>query len=226
MAHREFKDRLYNEFARIGKAVASPQRLEFLDLLAQREWSVEDLARETDQSIANASAHLKVLRGAQLVETRREGSYIFYRLADQNVVRLWQVIRDIGEARLAEIDRIVDQFIAERDEFQPVDSQTLLDRLHDGNAMVIDVRPEPEYSAGHLPGARSIPIDELESHLKDLDPDQEIIAYCRGPYCLLADEAVELLRRHGFQARRLDGGLPDWRIAGLPVEAESEGVTE
>lgn len=224
MAHREFKDRLYNEFARIGKAVASPQRLEFLDLLAQREWSVEELARETDQSIANASAHLRVLRGAQLVQTRREGSHVYYRLADQNVVRLWQVIRDIGESRLAEIDRIVDQFIADRDEFQPVDSQTLLDRLHAGDVVLLDVRPQAEYEAGHLPGARSIPVDELESHLDELQPDQEIIAYCRGPYCLFADEAVELLRRHGFQARRLADGLPEWKLAGLPVE-EEEGAT-
>lgn len=226
MAHREFKNRLYNEFARIGKAVASPQRLEFLDLLAQREWSVEQLANETNQSIANASAHLKVLRGAQLVETRREGSHVYYRLADENVARLWHSIRDIGEARLAEIDRIVDQFIAERDEFQPIDAETLLDRLHDGDVVLLDVRPHEEYEAGHLPGARSIPIDELEFHLEELDPDQEVIAYCRGPYCLFADEAVSLLQRHGFHARRMADGLPDWRIAGYPVERESEGVLE
>ncbi len=224
MAHREFKDRLYGEFARIGKAVASPQRLEFLDLLAQREWSVEELANETDQSIANASAHLKVLRTAQLVETRRDGSYIYYRLADQNVVRLWQAIRDIGQERLAEIDRIVDQFMAGRDDFQPVDAQTLLNRLHEDDVLLLDVRPKAEYDQGHLPGARSVPIDELESHLEELDPDREIIAYCRGPYCLFADEAVELLRQRGFQARRMADGLPDWRMAGLPVQRE--GVNE
>ena len=223
MAHREFKTRLYQEFARIGKAIASPQRLEFLDLLAQREWSVEQLAAETEQSIANTSAHLKVLRSARLVETRREGSYVYYRLADENVVQLWQTIRAIGESQLAEIDRIVDEFVSGRDESQPVDSRDLLDRLNRDEITVIDVRPEDEYAAGHLPGARSIPVDELEAHLDQLDPEREIVAYCRGPYCLFADEAVELLRQRGFKAWRLADGLPDWRMAGLPVD---HGVDE
>ena len=218
MAHREFKNRLYNEFARIGKAIASTQRLEFLDLLAQREWRVEQLAAETEQSIANTSAHLKVLRSAHLVETRREGSYIYYRLADENVIQLWQTIRSIGETRLAEIDRIVDEFVSGRDEFQPVDSWDLLDRLNCEEITVIDVRPADEYAAAHLPGARSIPIDELEEHLDELDPEREIVAYCRGPYCLFADEAVELLKQRGFKAWRLADGLPDWRMAGLPVD--------
>lgn len=220
MAHREFKNRLYQEFARIGKAIASPQRLEFLDLLAQREWSVEELAQETEQSIANTSAHLKVLRSSHLVETRREGSYVYYRLADDNVVQLWQTIRTIGETQLAEIDRIVDEFVGGRDEVPPVDAQILLGRLDDDDIVVLDVRPRDEYSAGHLPGARSIPIDELENHLAELSPDQEVIAYCRGPYCLFADEAVELLRQRGFRARRLVEGFPDWRAAGLPTDDE------
>jgi rhodanese-related sulfurtransferase/predicted transcriptional regulator len=218
VAHREFKNRLYQEFARIGKAVASPQRLEFLDLLAQREWTVEGLANETEQSIANASAHLKVLRTANLVETRREGSYVYYRLADENVVRLWQTIRDIGEARLAEIDRIVDEFVGVRSEDELMDAQVLIRQLADGDVVVLDVRPPDEYVAGHLPGARSIPIGELEAHLDELDPDKEIVAYCRGPYCLFADEAVELLRARGFRARRLAEGLPDWQTFGYPVE--------
>ena len=220
MAHREFKERLYAEFARIGKAVASPQRLEFLDLLAQREWSVEELARETGQTVANASAHLKVLRSARLVETRRAGTYVYYRLADQNVVRLWQVIRDIGQDRLAEIDRIVDSFINRDAEFHPIDCQTLRERLQSENILVLDVRPRDEYEAGHLPGARSIPIDELESHLEELPHEAEIVAYCRGHYCLFADEAVELLRQRGYTARRLVEGFPDWQLAGLPVERE------
>jgi rhodanese-related sulfurtransferase/predicted transcriptional regulator len=218
MAHRDFKNRLYQEFARIGKAVASPQRLEFLDLLAQREWTVEGLANETEQSIANASAHLKVLRSVNLVESRREGSYVYYRLADEHVTRLWQAIRDIGEVRLAEIDRIVDEFVSHRAEDEQVDAHVLVSQLADGDVVVLDVRPPDEYVAGHLPGARSIPIDQLEQHLHELDPDKEIVAYCRGPYCLFADEAVELLRKHGFRAYRLADGLPDWRLAGYPVE--------
>jgi rhodanese-related sulfurtransferase len=218
MAHREFKDRLYEVFARIGKAVASPQRLEFLDLLAQREWSVEQLAEETSQSIANTSAHLKVLRTANLVETRREGSYVYYRLADEDVVKLWQAIRDIGQSRLAEIDRIVDEFAVERDEEETVEAHVLLTRLDDSDVIVLDVRPPDEFAAGHLPGARSMPIDELERHLNEFDPAKEIVAYCRGPYCLFADEAVEMLRRRGFRAWRLAAGLPDWRTAGFPVE--------
>lgn len=218
MAHREFKNRLYSEFARIGKAVASPQRLEFLDLLAQREWTVEGLANETGQSIANASAHLKVFRTANLVESRRDGSYVYYRLADENVVRLWQAIRDIGESRLAEIDRIVDEFMGDRSEAELMDAHVLIRQLADGDVVVLDVRPSDEYVAGHLPGARSIPVEELEMHIDELDPSKEIVAYCRGPYCLFADEAVELLRSRGFRARRLADGLPDWQTSGYPVE--------
>lgn len=221
--HRSFKDSLFGEFARIGKALASPHRLEFLDLLAQREWSVEDLARETRLSVANASQHLQVLRSARLVSVRREGLYAYYRLADQRVYRLWQALRDLGEARLAEVDRIVETFLSRRDASEPVDALTLLGRLQDDTVTVLDVRPAPEYEAGHLPGARSIPIGELEARLGELRPDQEVIAYCRGPYCVYADEAVELLAAHGYHARRFTHGFPDWQVAGLPVERE--GVT-
>jgi rhodanese-related sulfurtransferase len=220
MSHREFKDALYAEFARIGKAVANAHRLEFLDLLAQREWSVEGLASETGLTVANASQHLQILRSAQLVSVRREGLYAYYRLADERVYRLWQALRDLGESRLAEIDRIVETFLGQRDEFEPVDALTLLGRLQDDDLTVLDVRPAPEYQAGHLPGARSIPIDELETRLGELRPNQEIIAYCRGPYCVYADEAVELLTARGFHARRFSHGFPDWQIAGLPVERE------
>lgn len=220
MAHREFKNRLYQEFARIGKAIASPQRLEILDLLAQRDWSVEELANETEQSIANASAHLKVLRTAHLVTTRREGSYVFYRLADDDVFQLWQTIRSIGETQLAEIDRIVDEFTVGRDDASSIQSTELLDHLDRDDVTVIDVRPANEFVSGHLPGARSIPIDELPQRLEELDPEREIIAYCRGPYCLFADEAVALLRRNGFRAWRLADGLPDWKVAGFPVDRQ------
>lgn len=220
MSHREFKDALYAEFARIGKAVANPHRLEFLDLLAQREWSVEELANETHVTVANASQHLQILRAARLVSVRRDGLYAYYRLADDRAYRLWQAIRELGEVRLAEIDRIVRTFLGNRDELEPIDALTLLGRIHDDDLVVLDVRPTLEYEAGHLPGARSVPISELESRLGELRPDQEIVAYCRGPYCVYADEAVELLTARGYLARRFTHGFPDWQVAGLPVERE------
>lgn len=220
MDHRAFKDSLFGEFARIGKALANPHRLELLDLLAQREWGVEELARETHLSVANASQHLQILRAAQLVSVRRDGIYAYYRLADERVYRLWQAMRDLGEARLAEIDRVVHTFLGDRDELEPVDSLTLIERLQTDAITVLDVRPAAEYHSGHLPGARSIPIDELEARLGEVPPGQEVIAYCRGPYCVFADEAVEILTAHGFHARRLMHGFPDWQVAGLPVERE------
>jgi len=220
MAHREFKDALFGEFARIGKALANPHRLEFLDLLAQREWSVEELAAETNLSMANASQHLQVLRAAQLVSVRRKGLYAYYRLSDERAYRLWQAIRDLGEAQLAEIERVVRTFLGNRNEFEPIDALSLLHRIADENLIVLDVRPEPEYRAGHLPGARSVPIDELQARLGELPPGREIVAYCRGPYCVFADEAVQLLRERGFQARRFTHGFPDWQVAGLPTERE------
>lgn len=216
--HRMFKDSLFGEFARIGKALANAHRLEIIDLLAQREWSVEDLAQETHLSVANASQHLQVLRSAQLVKVRRDGLYAYYRLADERVYRLWQVLRDLGETRLAEIDRIVETFLGDRDALEPTDALTLLKKLQDDEVTVLDVRPVAEYRAGHLPGARSIPIDELEARLGEVSPDKEIIAYCRGPYCVFADEAVDVLTAHGYRARRFTHGFPDWQIAGLPVE--------
>jgi rhodanese-related sulfurtransferase len=218
MAHREFKDALYTEFARIGKAVANPHRLEFLDLLAQREWSVEQLANETGLTVANASQHLQILRAAKLVTVRRDGLYAHYRLADDRAYRLWQAIRELGEVRLAEIDQIVRAFLGNRDAMEPIDALTLLGRIHDDDLVVLDVRPAEEFQAGHLPGARSIPVAELEARLGELRPDQEIVAYCRGPYCVYADEAVELLTTRGYLARRFTHGFPDWQVAGLPVE--------
>ena len=221
MDHRAFKNSLYAEFARVGKSLANPHRLEFLDLLAQREWSVEELAQETHLSVANASQHLQVLRAAQLVETRRDGLRIYYRLADDDVYRLLQVVRDLSERRLAEIDRIVATFLGNRDEFEPIDAPALLRRLNDENVVVIDVRPAEEYRAGHLPGARSIPIDELEARLGELNAEREIVAYCRGPYCVYADDAVRLLRKRGLRARRLDTGYPEWHRALLPTEGDA-----
>jgi rhodanese-related sulfurtransferase len=216
--HRPFKDALYDQFARIGKAVANPHRLELLDVLAQGERRVEDLARETHLPIANASQHLQALRRARLVEARRAGTAIYYRLADERVFRLWQAIRDLGEARLAEIDRLAQTYLRDRGQFEAIDAATLLRRLREDDVIVLDVRPGEEYRAGHIPGARSVPIAELEGRLDELPQNRQIVAYCRGPYCAFADEAVALLRARGYRATRLIEGLPDWQAAGLPVE--------
>jgi rhodanese-related sulfurtransferase/DNA-binding transcriptional ArsR family regulator len=216
-SHRSFKDPLFDQFARIAKAVANPHRLELIDLLAQGERRVEELAQETSLSIANASQHLQTLKQAGLVDTRRAGTSIYYRLADEQVFRLWQAIRDVGEARLAEIDRLTRTFLTDRSQFEAVDATTLLQRLGDGDITVLDVRPEVEYRSGHIPGARSMPIAELEERLQEVPRDREIVAYCRGPYCVFSDEAVALLRANGFRALRLAQGLPDWRAAGLPI---------
>ena len=215
---RAFKNQLYEQFARLGKALASPHRLELLDVLAQCERTVEALAKATDMSVANASQHLQVLRMARLVETRREGVSMYYRLADESVFRMWQAMRTVGEAQLAEIDRVVQTFLQDRTQLQPMGVQELLHRLSDDQIILLDVRPAEEYAAGHLPQARSLPVAELEARLAELPADKEIVAYCRGPYCVFADEAVALLRARGYQAHRLEEGLPDWRALGLPIE--------
>jgi rhodanese-related sulfurtransferase/predicted transcriptional regulator len=219
--HRTFKNQMYDQFARVVRAMANPHRLELIDLLAQGERSVEDLAREASLSIANASQHLQTLRAAQLVEVRREGLYAYYRLADESVFRVWQSIRDLGESRLAEIDRIVQTFLANRADLEAVSAEDLVRRMRTNGLVVLDVRPPEEYRAGHIPGARSVPVSEVESTLKEISPEHEVVAYCRGPYCVFADEAVALLKAHGYKAQRLEGGLPDWRAAGLPVETSS-----
>ena len=217
-AHREFKDRLFGQFARVGKALASPKRLEIVDLLAQGERTVEEIARETAMSVASASQHLQVLKAARMVEARREGLYIHYRLADEDVFRTWQAVRALAESRLAELDGVVEAYLQDREELEAVDAAELMERLSDGNVVVLDVRPEEEYRAGHIPGALSVPVDALEPALQTLPRDQEMVAYCRGPYCVFSDEAVAFLRSRGYRARRLRQGLPDWRAAGMPVE--------
>lgn len=216
--HRAFKDQLYAQFARAGKALGNAHRLELLDLLAQRERTVEDLARRAALSVANASQHLRVLHAAGLLEVRREGLFAHYRLASDDVFRLWQALRTVGETRMAEVERTVITFLPERAGDEPVRAAELAGRLGDAGTIVLDVRPREEYDAGHLPGARAVPLDELEARLADLPPDREIVVYCRGPYCVFADESVARLRARGYRARRLDTGLPDWRAAGLPVE--------
>jgi len=216
---RRFKDSLFSEFARIGKALANGRRLELLELLAQGERTVEELANETAQSIANTSQHLQVLRQAQLVLTRRSGTYISYRLADDQVVRLWCALRALGESRLAEVSRLVDTYLKNRPKLQAIDSDELRRRIKDGNTLVLDVRPEVEYAAGHISGARSIPLAEVAERLKELPKSKTIVAYCRGPYCVFADEAVALLQRRGYEAFRLEDGFPEWKTRGFPVTA-------
>src|SRR5437588_1418799 len=216
---RLFKNLLYEQFARIGKALSSSHRLELLEVLAQGEHSVEALAQETGMSVANASQHLQVLRVAQLVEVRREGVYIYYRLGDERVFRLWQAMGEDGEARIAEIERIVQTYLHERTLLQPISATELHQRLIEVDVVLLDVRPVVESEASHLPGALSMPVTDLEARLPELPRGKEIVAYCRGPYCVFADEAVALLQTNGYQARRLEEGLPDWRALGLPVES-------
>jgi rhodanese-related sulfurtransferase/DNA-binding HxlR family transcriptional regulator len=216
-AKRTFKDQLFEQFARIGKGLASGRRLELLELLAQGERTVEELARETGMSVANTSQHLRALREAQLVEVRREGLYARYRLANEHVFALWQALRELGSARLAEIRHIVETYLTDRESLSGITCEELSRRLKDRSVVLLDVRPEEEYQAGHVAGARSIPLTELKARLKELPKRKEIVAYCRGPYCVFADEAVALLRSHGRKATRLEAGFPDWKARGLPV---------
>jgi rhodanese-related sulfurtransferase len=218
MGGREVREALFEEFARLGKAVASPRRIELLDLLCQGERTVEGLADASRMGVTNTSSHLKVLRQARLVETRRDGVKVFYRLADEEVCRFYFALRDLGRTRLAEVEQVVRDYFEARDELEPVARDDLLDRIGRGEAAVLDVRPAEEYAAGHIPGATSVPLPELGRRLGELPRDVEIVAYCRGPYCVLAPEALTILRAGGFTARRLEDGFPEWRLAGLPVE--------
>lgn len=217
MDKRTFKDRLYAEFALIGKALASPHRLELLDLLGQGERNVEDLAHEAALSLANASAHLQILRRARLVEADKRGLNVVYRLATPEVFTLWRTLRDLGTAQFSEIDRLVDAYLADRQTLEPISKEELRRRLGEDVVAVIDVRPGVEYQQGHILGARSVPISELQQRLAEIPRDQEVVAYCRGPYCVFADEAVQLLRQYGIHAYRLDEGFPEWHADGFPT---------
>jgi len=210
------KRAVYERLAQVPQALSSGPRLELLDLLAQGEKTVASLARQADLSVANASQHLQVLRRAGLATVRRDGRQAFYRAAGDDVQRLVQAVRAVGETRLAEMDRLLDALHAGSGE--PVTTVELRERLATGETILLDVRPADEYRAGHLPGARSIPIDELEARLEELPSDAQVVAYCRGPYCALSDRAVKLLTQRGRTAQRLREGVPDWRSEGLPVE--------
>jgi len=220
--NRRFKTSIYEQLARIGKAVSNPSRLELLDLLCQGPRTVEALAKEAGLGLANTSQQLKVLRAARLVEAEKAGLYVTYRLADEQVCQFFRSLRSLAEARLTEIREITRQFLESRQALQPVDREQLLAKVRDGAVTVLDVRPPEEYRAGHLAGALSIPLKELERRLSELPRDREIVAYCRGPYCVLAVEAVELLRAHGFNAVRLEDGVLDWRARGYDITVGSE----
>lgn len=218
MKPRRFKDAVYEQFARVGKATSSPKRLELLELLGQAPRTVEVLAKETGQSVANVSQHLQVLRGARLVETRKDGLYVTYRLAGEQVVSFLRALRTLAETRIEEIGQVTRAFLEERDALEPVDREVLVRRLRSGEVTILDVRPVEEFHAGHIPGALSMPLGELKRRLDSLPKYRDVVAYCRGPYCVFAIEAVQVLRKSGFQAVRMDEGVPEWRARGLPVE--------
>ncbi|RPJ87527.1 MAG: ArsR family transcriptional regulator [Acidobacteria bacterium] len=212
-----FKGAIYEQFARIGKAISNPGRLELLDLLCQGPRTVEALAKEANLGIANTSQQLKILRTARLIEAEKSGLYVTYRLADEEVCQFLRTLRLLAETRLTEVREITREFLAGREGLEPVSREGLLSKVHEGAVTVLDVRPVEEYRAAHIPGALSVPLKELERRLSDLPRDREVVAYCRGPYCVLAVEAVEMLRAKGFEAFRLEQSVQDWQAEGFPV---------
>ena len=214
----QIKDFLYEQVARIGKAVASPKRLQLIELLCQGEKSVEVLAAQAEISVKLASAHLKELRLARLVETRKEGKYVLYRLASPSVAELWVTLRSEAEERLVELQVALANIVEHREELKGFDRRALLKKAAAGEVLVLDVRPADEFATAHLPHARSLPIDELKKRLSELPKDTPVVAYCRGPFCLMAKDAVALLRQRGFRAFHLSDGVAEWRALGLPIE--------
>ncbi len=221
MSRQTPKALLFEQFARIGQALSSGPRLELLELLAQGECSVDALAQLTGLSVANTSRHLQQLRVAGLIVARKEGQFVHYRLAGDEVVRLLYALGAVGESYSAEVERLVKTFMTDKDSLEPVPAEELLVRARKGLVTILDVRPTQEYAAGHVPGAINIPLPEINKRLHELPANREVVAYCRGPYCLMAFEAVALLRKTGRKARRLQDGLPEWRLRGLPVESDS-----
>jgi rhodanese-related sulfurtransferase len=218
MNKREFKNEVYGELAIITKAMANAHRLEIIELLAQGEFSVEQIAQQTYLSIASASQHLQVLKVAQLVDINRQGNFIYYRLANNNVFKAWKALRDLGIERIATIEKLVKDFRKSKYDFETVTNDELLRKLESGNVTVLDVRPEAEYKKGHIAHALSIPIDQLSKRIKELPKGTEIVAYCRGPFCVFADDAVVLLSKAGYKVKRLEDGFPEWQLLELPVE--------
>jgi rhodanese-related sulfurtransferase/DNA-binding MarR family transcriptional regulator len=222
MGDRQAKDALFDAFADVAKALASGRRAEIVDVLAQGERSVEEMAEELGQSLANTSHHLRVLARAGLVRTRREGTRVFYALTSDRVAVLWASMRDVAAEHVAGVERLANAYLGDRSSFEAISRRDLADRLERGDVVVLDVRPEPEFRAGHIAGARSVPLGELRRNLRTLAKADDIVAYCRGPYCVYADDAVRELRRRGYQARRLEDGFPEWKRAGLAVGEGSE----
>lgn len=221
MEKRDFKDKIFNELARVTTALGNPRRLEIIDLLAQGGKSVEKIATETGMSVANTSKHLHVLKAGRLVEVKREGNFIIYHLASEKVNEIWHSLRDFGTERIAEIDKVVRDFRAGKEKLESVTIDDLIKRINLEEVVLLDVRPESEYNFGHISKALSIPIEELADRLKELPRNKQIIAYCRGPFCVFADEATELLLKNNFKAKRLIEGFPDWKLKGLPVEVNN-----
>jgi len=223
MEKRAFKDKVFSELAKISGALSNPRRLEIIDLLSQGEKTVERIAVATGMSVANASQHLQVLKNGSLVEIKREGNFIFYRLTNNKVAEIWKNLREFGIDRLSEIDKAVTEFRAEKQIFESVTITQLLKKMDEENVVLLDVRPLDEYSSGHISASVCIPIDELADRMNELPKNQTIVAYCRGPFCVFADEAIYLLRKNGFQASRMEEGFPDWKLKGLPVTSDNSG---
>lgn len=219
---QSYKERLFGEFGRLGKALYSPRRLELLDLLCQTERTVEDLMRHTGLSASNVSQHLSVLRHARLVASRKEGLFVYYRLADPVVGDFWRAFRNVAIHCMAEARELVNSYNDDPEDQAPIGADDLRARIQQGDVVLLDVRPANEYDAAHLPGALSIPLEELETRLAEIPKDQEVIAYCRGPFCVMAHEAVRLLREKGYRARRAEEGIPEWRAHGEPVESNGK----
>ena len=218
MNSRTFKDKMYSELARVTKALGNPRRLEIIDLLAQGPYSVEKIARQTGMSIANASQHLQVLKNARLIEVRRQGNFIYHHLANERVFDAWRSLRDLGLFQNAETEKLIGDFYNSRHELEPVNMEELNKRIQKGDSIVLDVRPQEEYERGHIHQAISIPVEQLAERMQELPKDQEIIAYCRGPLCVLSFEAVAMLSKKGFKVTRLKEGFPDWKAMGFPAE--------
>ena len=223
MTDRAAKDALFDGFAEVAKALSSGRRAEIVDVLAQGERSVEEIATEIDQSVANTSHHLRALARAGLVTTRRDGTRIYYALSSERVAELWSAMRDVAGEHVAGLQRLAAAYLGRREGIEEVDRDELARRLKGGELILLDVRPPAEFAAGHIAGSRSVPVGELRRHLRALPKDVEVVAYCRGPYCAYADEAVRELTKKGFRARRLSDGFPEWRRAGLPIAVGAEG---